>query len=442
MIKFLPSFKKDKKNVGEVESIKERYGVMDEIPEQELEEESLETEEKPKEEGKSSKLDLLLRMEKIEAKLGTIDDFKDDVDERLMRLAEEVGELRSSLLEIDKNFSSLQADTERVLEATHEIHPEKIKEEMEKKSEEMLKLEAEIETLKAMLDTLKKDNKRVMEFLEQVKNLENMVEMSKRIDAKLKAIERTKAHVDRMAAKSELIFTELSERVKELEQHKEKIRKLDELTADMVKMLDGISLKIPKFVEKENVERILAEKVREELRSSENVKKAVNELKETIKKDVKLMVSQDLKRVDERLEENKRQLMKLIDEKLGKVRVGDKSNFIQELHGLKTLLEELTRTLSKERYSITNINERLNLYFNFIQSVNTLPYLSRMDEISMYLSYVRSLVERMKALGLWNKSARNFLLMVLTWLVETWDSYGHGEIKRMYERELQTLQAQ
>ena len=122
MIKFLPSFKKDKKNVGEVESIKERYGVMDEIPEQELEEESLETEEKPKEEGKSSKLDLLLRMEKIEAKLGTIDDFKDDVDERLMRLAEEVGELRSSLLEIDKNFSS-QEDFDNFLRSAISIIP-------------------------------------------------------------------------------------------------------------------------------------------------------------------------------------------------------------------------------------------------------------------------------------------------------------------------------
>ena len=53
--------------------------------------------------------------------------------------------------------------------------------------------------------------------------------------------------------KSENVFSELNRKVSELENQKEKIAKLDELTLEMTKMLDEVTLKLTKFVNKKDL---------------------------------------------------------------------------------------------------------------------------------------------------------------------------------------------
>ncbi|MCS7106413.1 MAG: hypothetical protein NZ942_03790, partial [Candidatus Aenigmarchaeota archaeon] len=82
--------------------MKEKYGVIEEIPERELEEEVKRKKGSKVEVEEITLPELLLRVEKIEGKIEVLTDFKKSIDERVEVISEGIGELRSTLLEKEK----------------------------------------------------------------------------------------------------------------------------------------------------------------------------------------------------------------------------------------------------------------------------------------------------------------------------------------------------
>lgn len=401
MIKLIPE--KPSTNQDDKKTfLRERYGVIKDIPQQKIDDTKQEVKEERKEYKEVNILDLLLRIEKMEGKFTFVEEFKDDVNERLAHLSEEIGELRSSFLEMDKNFSSLEAKTEKALDAILEIQPEKITREFGKKEAEILKIQTEIETIKNILDIVKRENEKVNKILEKIKNIENIVEMYKKVEEKIGVIDETKTYVDRLAGKSETIFAELDGKIKEIETQKQKLEKLDELTIDIVKMLDGISIKIPKFIEKENAEKTLRDIAKTEF--------------ENLKKD--------------------KDFIELVQKTLS-----DKfnQNLVTSLGELNNMISTLRNDLSSKLSIMSNLNDKIDVYFDFLETVNILTYTSDIEEIKRYLEKIRYLTSRMNELNMWNDNKKNFLTKVLWVLEATWESYGNHEIKEIFSNELRNF---
>jgi len=379
--------KKTNVNTDKINLLKQKYGVMKEIPEQKID--SKVVSEEMKEERKVQQiniLDLLLRLEKMEGKFSFVEDFKDDVNERLAHLSEEIGELRSSFLEMDKNFSSLETKAEKALEIISEMQPEKISKEFQKKDAEIMKIQAEIETIKSILTSVKNEGEKLNKVLERVKSIENVVSMFKRLEEKIKIVDEAKDYVDRLAGKSESIFSELGSKVEEIENLKEKVAKIDDLTVDIVKMLDGISIKIPKFIEKENAEKILRDAVKEEIKKNYSV-------------DVKGL-----------------------------------SEINNAVNGIKNIL-------SKEMNILTALNEKVELYFNFLQSINNLIYSTNVDDVKSTILKIKATISEMKKNGTWNERSINLLMKVFESLKNMWDYYQQKEIKEIFESELESIKS-
>jgi chromosome segregation ATPase len=412
--------KKDKK-----EELKARYGVIKEIPKQPVEE----VEEKPKEqvEAKPNELDLMFRIEKLEGKFSAFEDVKDDINERISRLSEEIGELRSSFLELDKNFTSLESKIEKTLESVKELEPEKISKEMEKREAEIVKLQTEVETLKNVLASIKKENERLFSILERIKNIENLVNMYKKLSEKIQLIDDTKVYVDRLAGKSETIFSEMESKMKDVEDMKAKIQKLDDLTVDIVKMLDGISLKVPKLIEKDAAQKYI----------EESVKKAVQEMNKNYSSELKKMFENERDKAKKDIEEIARKTVEessksYIDD-LKKSIEAERQKTANALNELKTLLESMK--------SQPIVDERIEACINFLQAVNMLSVLSEKEEIARHLERIKGLKLAMKRLGVWSVEDEEFLRKTLNWLVNVWEYYGNLEIKSLIEQKMPELTA-
>lgn len=238
----------------------EKYGVMKTIPERKIEEEEVEVKKsKVKEE---SIPELLLRIEKLDGRFEVLNSFRKVTEERMVQLAEEIGELRSLLLDFEKRFSPLEANVERLIKEVKEVRPEEIKKLLRKNEERMLEIEAEIEKNREAIKSLKKGSARLTETLEKIKNVENILEISRNVEEKLRRIEETKAYVDRVAGKVDVIFSELRDKLAKFETNVDKIKKLDELSVDIVRSLDEMSIKIQKFLEKEKVEKLIESKLK------------------------------------------------------------------------------------------------------------------------------------------------------------------------------------
>jgi chromosome segregation ATPase len=237
----------------EVEKLKERYGVTKGIPKRKIEEEVVETREKPEETEEVKISDLILRLEKVDGKLEVLDRSKADVEERLTHLAEEIGELRTMILEKERSFDKLKSEFEKVQDTVSGLEPTKIKRIFEKTDQEILENRAKIETIENLVKALAEENKKFRKLMERIKSFENLVDISYEIDRKISQINDAKNYVDVAVSKVENIFSELNEKISQLESQREKIEKLDELTIEITKMLDEISVKLTKFVQEKDL---------------------------------------------------------------------------------------------------------------------------------------------------------------------------------------------
>ncbi len=110
---YIPEENGDKKHI---EELKAKYGVIKEIPKREVEEVPKQFEnvlETSKEEEEIKLHNLILKLEKIDGKIDIIDRFRNDMNERVTQLAEEIGELRSLSMERERSFDTIKTDFEK-----------------------------------------------------------------------------------------------------------------------------------------------------------------------------------------------------------------------------------------------------------------------------------------------------------------------------------------
>jgi len=231
------------------EELIKKYGVTKEIPKRQIAEEYVE--ETPAEitsEEETKMSDLVLRLEKLDGKLEILDSSRNDVNERLTQVAEEIGELRTMMMERERTFDKVKSQFEIVKESVTDIRPERLTKKFEKTEKDILESKAKIETLETLIKALADENRRFRRLMEKIKSFENLVDISYEMERKLSRINEIKNYADVVVAKVENIFSELNEKVSQLESQREKIEKLDELTIEITKMLDEVSVKMTKFV--------------------------------------------------------------------------------------------------------------------------------------------------------------------------------------------------
>jgi hypothetical protein len=243
------------KRKKEAEELKKKYGVTKEIPRREIKEEYIEEPKVEKEEleAETSISNLLLRLEKIDGKLEIFDRSRDDVTERTTQLAEEIGELRSMILERERSFDEVKSEFEKVKDTVSGLEPLRLKKDLDRRKVEILENRAKIEQLETLVKALGEESKKFRELMEKIKSFENIVNISYDIDRKVSEINTMKDYASKVASKVESIFSELNSKVSELESLREKIEKLDELTIEITKMLDEISVRFTRFIEEKDL---------------------------------------------------------------------------------------------------------------------------------------------------------------------------------------------
>lgn len=242
----------------EEEEMKKKYGVTKGIPKRNVEEAMIEKPEKMVEESETETRipALLLRLEKIDGKLEIFDKSREDMTGRITQLAEEIGELRSSIMEKERYLDEIKSDFEKVKDTVSGLEPMRIKKDLDRRKLEVLENKAKIEQLATLVDALSEESKKFRELMQKIKSFENIVNISYEIDRKASEISEMKDYASKVASKVENIFSELNAKVSELEGQKERIEKLDELTIEMTKMLDEISVRFTRFVEEKDLKEM------------------------------------------------------------------------------------------------------------------------------------------------------------------------------------------
>lgn len=246
---------------AKVEELKKRYEIMEEgIPQRRIEEVPTMPEKPIEREGEEVRLsDLVLKLEKLDGRLEMLERSRSDANERITGLAGEIGELRTMILERERSIDKIATEFEKVRDTVEGLEPEEVKKTFEKSEEKVLKNMAKLERIENLVKALSEESKKYRRLMEKIKSFENIVDVSYDINRKVSEIRKTKDYADKIASKTESIFSELNRKVSEIENERERIEHLDKLTVEITKMLDELSVRLNKYVKEKDLKEFREE---------------------------------------------------------------------------------------------------------------------------------------------------------------------------------------
>ncbi len=221
---------------------------------------------------------LVMRIEKLDAQVSALKDIKFQSDERIKELAESVGELRSMLFQRDAEIKANITKVERLGEMVSDVDPEKITKELHKKDDDMDKIKAETEKLDKISHDLLERVGIVQRLFDNIKSMENLIEVTKEIDNKVAKIEQINDDSKRNVGKVEKFYLDMNRKLSQLNVFETRLSKIEDLTKELVETNDNISIQMKNSIKIEDLEAMLKAMVH--IPETSNADELINQKKE------------------------------------------------------------------------------------------------------------------------------------------------------------------
>lgn len=193
-----------------------------------------------------------VELEKIKTLLDAQKDLRAGTEEKIQRLTENVGELRSMMFQKESEIDKMQVKVQRMEEVINEIKPEQYSKELQKRDKDLASKELRIEKLEKISSDMVKDVNDIRTVFKEIGSVENLVNLSKRISEKVVKMDNMVKDVERISQKLEKLYVDVSKRLEEFDEYKSKQVQTDGLAKDLMKAVDDINVRLGKFVATED----------------------------------------------------------------------------------------------------------------------------------------------------------------------------------------------
>jgi len=323
--------------------------------------------------------ELNIEIERLKGKLEIVNEFKNQLNEITRTFSEEIGELRTMILDREKSFSKIELGFEKINEIVKEIEPNVISKELEKKEAKILELSSKIDKLEAFYNELTKRTEEVRNFLEKIKSFENLIELSKKIRKYISQIEASKNYVDRIAGKIEVIFEDVNEKVLDLDERSKKIENVEGIIKELVPTVDKLQIALENKADKKDIESIKKIGVTGILRDKiENMEKEIEEIKELKK------YLTELKEIKEKVE--------FLTPEERKIRDGIKmeiNNLELEIENIEKAFENKEISENEFRRNIDEKKRKLNELTSKLKKYGEVSLVKKLRELELEILEIR-----------------------------------------------------
>ena len=198
---------------------------------------------------------LQANVEKILAELEIFKQFRNINEEKFHQMSEEIGELRSTLLEKEKSIGEFEAKTAKVYDMVEAVQPDQLMKNVQK-------LEAQIETAGAarqkdekVIEGLTAELRSIQDAVAVFKNTERLVKLNADIGRQLSNIEKTQSKIEREGSKVEDMFIEMGKKTGKYDLLFEKVDSLEVAFKDMLKGFDEVEIGYKDLVKQKDFEK-------------------------------------------------------------------------------------------------------------------------------------------------------------------------------------------
>jgi chromosome segregation ATPase len=214
-------------------------------------------EKKPANHDKATDIDMiLLKTEKLEGRIDANAEFRESMEERLSGMNQEIGELRSSIMEKDKLIREFQSGFAKITETAEGMDSERIARQFARNEESIEKMQAEMEKVNVRLKGMRESIKDNSDVLENVRDIKNLINIIKTLKEKVDKVEEHRKFTSRTAGKIEAMFADLSDKLGEFQSYKDKIEFNEETMHEIMKTTDLIESRLGETVKKDDMKKL------------------------------------------------------------------------------------------------------------------------------------------------------------------------------------------
>jgi uncharacterized coiled-coil DUF342 family protein len=220
------------------------------------------TEEKPTESPKidSNEVPTLLKLsteiDRLKAGQEAFQEVRKSFTERFTHTSEQIGELRSMILERDRAIQTLELKTIKAVDLVESIKPDKFMMDLERQNVKIEAIKANLEGNEAILDQIMEELKEIRKKINFFRGIEEIIKLSEEIKNELIGIKKIEGTINIQADKIQTIYSEMRKKIQDLDnfntQFQESLASVEQNSKD----IDFLKIKIINFAEKDEVDKI------------------------------------------------------------------------------------------------------------------------------------------------------------------------------------------
>lgn len=277
-------------------------------------------------------------MEKTRVLIDAVKEGQAAGDERMQRLTESIGELRSMLFSTDNSVKTEESKVEMLEESVSGIDPKRVETEFVRRDKALGEHELRLEKNERRLADTAAAVKDLQGILTSIGGLHNIADVDREITKKLEEVRETSKEVGRTSERFEKMFVELNKRMDEFFVYRAKQESLDEIVRDVIKSIDTLNGRIESVATKGSLDAM-----REAFKSFEKELDKMNSKITRILPFADIAVSKDIQELS-----GERETIKLL---LSSLEAGSRSGKISK--------EEFARAKEANELRLLDVEEKI-----------------------------------------------------------------------------------
>jgi DNA repair exonuclease SbcCD ATPase subunit len=223
--------------------------------------------------GVPSLLKISTEVDRLKAGQEAFQEVRKSFTERFTRLSEQIGELRSMILDRDRTIQTLELKSVKAIDLVESIKPDKFMMDLERQNVKIEALKANLEGNEAIIDQVMEELKEIRRKMSFFRGVEEIIRLSEEIKKELIGIKKIEGTINIQTDKVQTIYSDMRKKMQDLDSFNSQLQESKANIEQNAKELDSLKMKSLNFAEKEEVDKII-----------EKVQKYSDSLKEIQKK--------------------------------------------------------------------------------------------------------------------------------------------------------------
>ncbi|HLC57564.1 MAG TPA: hypothetical protein VJH95_03260 [Candidatus Nanoarchaeia archaeon] len=214
----------------------------------------------PENSAHDNRIDRLeIEIERLKAIFGTSNDYRKTNEERLSRINESIGELRSSMIEREKQVKDLEIAALRSADLVKEVQPEKLMLEVRKTGSKAEVLSSKLESYDSLISNIIEEIKSIRRLTAEFESMESIHELNSEIRAELGETKRRETKIEIESSKISKIFEEMQKKYAEQQEMNSLLTQAVISNTELKKDTDALKVRFSTLIDKDELSKIKTE---------------------------------------------------------------------------------------------------------------------------------------------------------------------------------------